>query len=170
MVELRGLEPLTPCMPCKCATNCATAPKRRPVYRGPTAACGPCSASVVPGLLLRRRPGVVLLEPPAAAHVGQQRPPTVRQRCQSPPSVRVHSEQRADRGPGGTTVRDGDQQRTGPEPVQPVADTGRRPRPHLGVRLPAAATRVLPRLPPRVLLGEPRPGLRARQALPVAEE
>ena len=25
-VELRGFEPLTPCMPCKCATNCATAP------------------------------------------------------------------------------------------------------------------------------------------------
>ncbi len=27
LVELRGLEPLTPCMPCKCATSCATAPK-----------------------------------------------------------------------------------------------------------------------------------------------
>ncbi len=27
MVELRGLEPLTPCMPCRCATNCATAPR-----------------------------------------------------------------------------------------------------------------------------------------------
>jgi site-specific DNA recombinase len=26
MVELRGFEPLTPCMPCRCATNCATAP------------------------------------------------------------------------------------------------------------------------------------------------
>jgi len=26
MVELRGLEPLTPCMPCRCATSCATAP------------------------------------------------------------------------------------------------------------------------------------------------
>ncbi len=26
VVELRGFEPLTPCMPCKCATNCATAP------------------------------------------------------------------------------------------------------------------------------------------------
>jgi hypothetical protein len=25
-VELRGLEPLTPCMPCRCATSCATAP------------------------------------------------------------------------------------------------------------------------------------------------
>ena len=25
-VELRGFEPLTPCMPCRCATNCATAP------------------------------------------------------------------------------------------------------------------------------------------------
>lgn len=29
-VELRGLEPLTPCMPCKCATSCATAPGRPP--------------------------------------------------------------------------------------------------------------------------------------------
>ena len=31
-VELRGLEPLTLCMPCRCATSCATAPCRfRPV-------------------------------------------------------------------------------------------------------------------------------------------
>jgi hypothetical protein len=28
-VELRGLEPLTPCMPCRCATSCATAPNFR---------------------------------------------------------------------------------------------------------------------------------------------
>ncbi len=27
MVELRGFEPLTPCMPCRCATSCATAPR-----------------------------------------------------------------------------------------------------------------------------------------------
>jgi hypothetical protein len=27
-VELRGFEPLTPCMPCRCATSCATAPMR----------------------------------------------------------------------------------------------------------------------------------------------
>src|SRR5690606_2845639 len=27
LVELRGLEPLTPCMPCRCATSCATAPR-----------------------------------------------------------------------------------------------------------------------------------------------
>lgn len=26
MVDLRGLEPLTPCMPCRCATSCATDP------------------------------------------------------------------------------------------------------------------------------------------------
>ena len=26
MVDLRGLEPLTPCMPCRCATSCATGP------------------------------------------------------------------------------------------------------------------------------------------------
>jgi hypothetical protein len=36
-VELRGLEPLTPCMPCRCATSCATAPNY----------C--CSASFSPG-------------------------------------------------------------------------------------------------------------------------
>ncbi len=30
LVELRGLEPLTPCMPCRCATSCATAPNRCP--------------------------------------------------------------------------------------------------------------------------------------------
>jgi hypothetical protein len=29
LVELRGLEPLTPCMPCRCATSCATAPSSR---------------------------------------------------------------------------------------------------------------------------------------------
>ena len=29
VVELRGLEPLTLCMPCRCATNCATAPSAR---------------------------------------------------------------------------------------------------------------------------------------------
>ena len=34
LVELRGFEPLTPCMPCKCATNCATAPDRVPPVSG----------------------------------------------------------------------------------------------------------------------------------------
>ena len=33
MVDLRGLEPLTPCMPCRCATSCATDPKVRPRRR-----------------------------------------------------------------------------------------------------------------------------------------
>ena len=28
-MDLRGLEPLTPCMPCRCATSCATAPDLR---------------------------------------------------------------------------------------------------------------------------------------------
>ena len=27
LVDLRGLEPLTPCMPCRCATSCATGPR-----------------------------------------------------------------------------------------------------------------------------------------------
>src|SRR3712207_6305362 len=26
LVDLRGFEPLTPCMPCRCATSCATGP------------------------------------------------------------------------------------------------------------------------------------------------
>lgn len=30
MVDLRGLEPLTPCMPCRCATSCATGPSSLP--------------------------------------------------------------------------------------------------------------------------------------------
>ena len=30
MVDLRGLEPLTPCMPCRCATSCATGPDAAP--------------------------------------------------------------------------------------------------------------------------------------------
>lgn len=29
LVDLRGLEPLTPCMPCRCATSCATDPRPR---------------------------------------------------------------------------------------------------------------------------------------------
>ncbi len=28
-MDLRGLEPLTPCMPCRCATSCATDPGSR---------------------------------------------------------------------------------------------------------------------------------------------
>ena len=32
-VDLRGLEPLTPCMPCRCATSCATGPDRFPLRR-----------------------------------------------------------------------------------------------------------------------------------------
>src|SRR3712207_4774535 len=27
LVDLRGFEPLTPCMPCRCATSCATGPR-----------------------------------------------------------------------------------------------------------------------------------------------
>ena len=33
LVDLRGLEPLTPCMPCRCATSCATGPDRFPLRR-----------------------------------------------------------------------------------------------------------------------------------------
>lgn len=31
-VDPRGFEPLTPCMPCRCATNCATGPRAHPLY------------------------------------------------------------------------------------------------------------------------------------------
>jgi hypothetical protein len=34
-VELRGLEPLTPCLQSRCATSCATAPSTYPSYGGP---------------------------------------------------------------------------------------------------------------------------------------
>ena len=34
-VDLRGLEPLTPCMPCRCATSCATGPRRPRVLHLP---------------------------------------------------------------------------------------------------------------------------------------
>ena len=34
MVDLRGFEPLTPCMPCRCATNCATGPSASPDQPG----------------------------------------------------------------------------------------------------------------------------------------
>ena len=33
-VDLRGLEPLTPCMPCRCATSCATGPESAPSSSG----------------------------------------------------------------------------------------------------------------------------------------
>jgi hypothetical protein len=39
-VELRGLEPLTPSMPWRCATNCATAPSRISLARQRSAAPG----------------------------------------------------------------------------------------------------------------------------------
>lgn len=38
LVDLRGLEPLTPCMPCRCATSCATDPYA--AKRGPTSVHG----------------------------------------------------------------------------------------------------------------------------------
>ena len=64
-MELRGLEPLTLCMPCRCATSCATAPERCPPVRQATRgilANGPvgCEIGSVPGadglLVVRREP------------------------------------------------------------------------------------------------------------------
>ncbi len=40
MVDLRGLEPLTPCMPCRCATSCATDPDV-PLARPAECTCRP---------------------------------------------------------------------------------------------------------------------------------
>src|SRR5436309_12418057 len=133
-VELRGLEPLTPCMPCKCATNCATAPRKAPPvyreYRRVRAAHalgsgtrndlgeGKELAHVVSGLLLRRLSGVVLLQPPLAPHVRQQRPSAVAERREPPVQLRLESQQRADRRAGGAAVGDSHQQGAGSEPVQ----------------------------------------------------
>ena len=54
LVELRGFEPLTPCMPCRCATSCATAPvpsRAREAYRRTWKQLGR------PGRAVDRRPG-----------------------------------------------------------------------------------------------------------------
>ena len=83
LVELRGFEPLTPCMPCKCATNCATAPigaahsgQRGESYRRAS------------GRLLiggrGRGGGVVRREPqPARACLGHHRPAAVVHRLEA---------------------------------------------------------------------------------------
>jgi site-specific DNA recombinase len=39
LVEVRGLEPLTPCMPCRCATSCATPPRTRHTLANPCRRC-----------------------------------------------------------------------------------------------------------------------------------
>ena len=64
-MELRGLEPLTLCMPCRCATSCATAPDGYPPVRQATRgilanwSIG-CEIGSVPGthrlLVVRREP------------------------------------------------------------------------------------------------------------------
>jgi site-specific DNA recombinase len=178
MVELRGLEPLTPCMPCRCATSCATAPsgsmdpvKRRTVYvsrarpRRP-----PGSACVVPGLLLRRATRVVFLEAPATSHVGQHRPATVRQRSEPPPGVRGHPQTGSDGGAGGAAVGDRNDQRAGTGLLEPLIDALHAARTHFGVRFSAASTGVLAGLPARVLLRKLRLRLGSGEALPRAEE
>src|SRR4051812_36455740 len=101
------------------------------------------SASVVAGLLLRRAARVVLLQPPATPDVTEQRPPAVAQRRQPPPGAGGQAQQRPDGRPGGAAVGDRDEQRPGPELVEPLHDALGRPRAHLGVGLPSAAARVL---------------------------
>src|SRR3954452_5161711 len=74
-VELRGLEPLTLCMPCRCATSCATAPERRPPVRQATrgilanrpVGCEIGSMTGAHGLLVVRREA----EPAAEGVLGQ---------------------------------------------------------------------------------------------------
>lgn len=41
-VEIRGLEPLTPCMPCKCATSCAISPYSFVCRRGDSSSVPRC--------------------------------------------------------------------------------------------------------------------------------
>ena len=61
LVELRGFEPLTPCMPCRCATNCATAPL-------PGGQLGNLSQRVC---RTRNRPGVVRDSPSRCTTAGE---------------------------------------------------------------------------------------------------
>src|SRR3954469_19915196 len=68
------------------------------------------SSGVVAGLLLWGATGVVLLEPPAATDVAEERPPAVAQRCEPPPGVRRQVEERPDRRPRGAAMRHGDEQ------------------------------------------------------------
>ena len=65
IVELRGLEPLTPCMPCRCATSCATAP-------GPAASPGGRRSSGPASAGLRN------LRPILARSRNRVRPPSAR--------------------------------------------------------------------------------------------
>ena len=55
IVELRGLEPLTPCMPCRCATSCATAPNTPEGYprSAPDRKSVP-ALGIAPGMLFGR--------------------------------------------------------------------------------------------------------------------
>ncbi len=49
MVELKGLEPSTPCMPCRCATSCATAPSPPRRAHAPRRALGESRREPSPG-------------------------------------------------------------------------------------------------------------------------
>src|SRR5690625_7417123 len=51
-VEPRGLEPLTPCLQSRCATNCATAPRHGRCQESLSVACDHTSAGFWPLYLL----------------------------------------------------------------------------------------------------------------------
>ena len=107
-VELRGLEPLTPCMPCRCATSCATAPHRFPSCGSPL-----CDATLQPriprdpqwsGHRLRRRRS----RPRSAQPFLSSRSSAQWQLCQAgdgrPRLVLAEPDQRGDDGAPGDAV------------------------------------------------------------------
>ena len=105
-VELRGFEPLTFCMPCRRATNCAIAPANSPradstaqgANRGRSKRPNPRRrrSAVVAEHRLRQAAGVVLGQPPAACALLEHRPAAVGQAAEDAPLLDGQVEQPAD--------------------------------------------------------------------------
>lgn len=74
MVEIRGLEPLTPCMPCKCATSCAISPYSFVCRRGDSSSVPRCLNGVQIGgpyfskFFYFFLPPILICRKPDAAH------------------------------------------------------------------------------------------------------
>ena len=162
-VELRGFEPLTPCMPCRCATNCATAPSgcppkgRRRVYPCTTDCPNPPQGGGRPGHgrhLRRRVPG---LDPPPGAALDELGPVAVAQGAEHPPGdVVLEPEQPGGGGAARRAVRGHDEALPRPERVEVLGERGTDPLGDLGQRLAGVApARVLTAGQGRLHVGPP---------------